>query len=87
MQSEVRLRGTRRASTDLQGEGIHTGGTWEEHHLITAGQWDQKATVGFPATTSRACAGAAACAILLPSFSHPDGVHDTLAYCTRCEQS
>ena len=55
MQRELPHRGTRVANTDDQIEGIHTGGAWEEIHLMTAGRWDRKATLAFPATASRGC--------------------------------
>lgn len=53
MQRELPPHGVPGATADVQREGVHLGGMWEEIHLVRAGRWDQEAMVAFPATTSR----------------------------------
>ena len=52
MQDELRSHDAVGLTGNVQGEGVHTGGTWEEIHLMSAGRWDPKGTMAFPATTS-----------------------------------
>jgi hypothetical protein len=54
MRRELPGSGSPAVTVEAQSEGIHTGGKWEEIHLMAAGRWDAQALLAFPKTASRA---------------------------------
>ena len=50
MQHELPPVGSSPSAAQPQQEGVHTGGSWEEVHLMVAGRWDLAGEAAFPET-------------------------------------